>query len=469
MPRYNDISLLYTPIASSGGGGVSSISLNNGITSIAGDTAFINAKGSGTLDVVASVVRGSNTILGTLDVSGTSIFKSPATFKAITGDSIYTTGSASFGPLTAGLSRLGTVISGGLTSTSISSTGGVSAGSLVIGGTSSLQGGLTTTTITATGASNLAGVNATSLSTGTITATGDANLSTVIAGTVTVTGLKAIYTLTATGPSTFTTVSAGAITSTGLSTNTLTSSGQTNLAYLTVSQSIDNYGIAKFRNFCEMDNHLTVAMIMSAGTVNSKGNLDVSGSAIVKGGISVGGFSNFTNGLQAGGSCSVNSLNVNGGLFVNSSSVFQNVDINGNFTVSKIFEKTNIVDATSLLLDMNLGSSFILPLSFLPTANYSISIVNVPLDTNKTFTITLITRQATTSFYASTLKVSNVSNQFILGSSSTVGSAIFNGGPPTFSTSPCLITQCFNIISIPDNSSLGTYSRFVVSSVNCHY
>ena len=440
MPRYNDISLLYTPIASSGGGGVSSISLNNGITSIAGDTAFINAKGSGTLDVVASVVRGSNTILGTLDVSGTSIFKSPATFKAITGDSIYTTGSASFGPLTAGLSRLGTVISGGLTSTSISSTGGVSAGSLVIGGTSSLQGGLTVV-----GTSNLGAVNATTLSGGSIN----------ISGSTTVSGISA-YSLNVSNNSTLAGVS-----STTLSSGTLAITGQSSLAGVsTTNLSATTLGVSGQSSLAGVSTtNLSATTLVVSGQTNvsalSASSITVSGSSTYAG---INCYS-----LNISTATTTSSLNVLNAITTSS------LDVGSSLTVSKIFEKTNIVDATSLLLDMNLGSSFILPLSFLPTANYSISIVNVPLDTNKVFTITLITRQATTSFYASTLKVSNVSNQFILGSSSTVGSAIFNGGPPTFSTSPCLITQCFNIISIPDNSSLGTYSRFITSSVNCHY
>jgi hypothetical protein len=131
----------------------------------------------------------------------------------------------------------------------------------------------------------------------------------------------------------------------------------------------------------------------------------------------------------------------------------------------------NIVDAVTLVLDINLGNSFVLPLSFMPTANYSISIINVPLDiNNKILSVSLINRQATTTFYVNNLKVSNVSNQYILGTASSVASAIFNGGVPSFTTSPCLMIQSFNILSIPDTSnSLGTYSRFVTSSVNCHY
>ena len=383
MPKYNDLSLRPQTTASTGGG-VASITLNNGVTNISGDTQFINAKGTGTLDVVASIVRGSHTVSGVLDVAGASLFRSAgkftngldvsggATFKSITGDTIYTTGSASFGPLTiGGLSRLGAVTAGSLQATSLSSTNGVSAGSLVIGGTSSLQGGLTVV-----GSSNLAGVSSTTLSSGTLTITGQSSLA--------------------------------GVSSTTLSSTSLIVSGQTNLGPLSAS------------------------------------SIAVSGSSTYAG---------------------INCYSLN----VSNATTLSTLDVTSNLNVSKIYEKINVIDPATMILDMNLGSSFVLPLSFLPTTNYSIFIINAPLDTNCK-TVSLMSRQATTTFYATTLKVSNVSNQFILGTSTSVGSPIFNGGPQTFSTSPCLMIQCFNILSIPDTTnSLGTYSRFVTSSVNYHY
>ena len=164
------------------------------------------------------------------------------------------------------------------------------------------------------------------------------------------------------------------------------------------------------------------------------------------------------------GSLTTTALDVTGSCLLRN-----NVEVNGNFTVSKILEKINIVDIVSLVCDMNLGNTFTLPLTFMPTSNYAISITNVPLDTTVK-TITLISRQGTTSFFVNNLKVSNVSNQFILGSASTIASPIFNGGTPTFTNSPCVMVQCFNVISMPDTSNtLGTYSRFVTSSVNSHF
>ena len=404
MPKYNDLSLRPQTTASTGGG-VASITLNNGVTNISGDTQFINAKGTGTLDVVASIVRGSHTVSGVLDVAGASLFRSAgkftngldvsggATFKSITGDTIYTTGSASFGPLTiGGLSRLGAVTAGSLQATSLSSTNGVSAGSLVIGGTSSLQGGLTVV-----GSSNLAGVSSTTLSSGTLTITGQSSLAgvsstTLSSGTLAITGQSSL----------------AGVSSTTLSSTSLIVSGQTNLGPLSAS------------------------------------SIAVSGSSTYAG---------------------INCYSLN----VSNATTLSTLDVTSNLNVSKIYEKINVIDPATMILDMNLGSSFVLPLSFLPTTNYSIFIINAPLDTNCK-TVSLMSRQATTTFYATTLKVSNVSNQFILGTSTSVGSPIFNGGPQTFSTSPCLMIQCFNILSIPDTTnSLGTYSRFVTSSVNYHY
>jgi hypothetical protein len=434
MPKYNDISIRYTPVASTGGGGVSSITLNNGVTSISGDLQFINGKGTGTLDVVASIVRGSHTVLGLLDVTGISTHRSAAnftngldvtsgasSFKSISADSIITTGSGSLGSLVVGgLSRLGAVTTSTLQGTSISSTGSLSAGSLVIGGTSSLQGGLSVV-----GSSNLAGVSATTLVSGTLTVSGSTTLAGINASSLSVSnnstlGNASATTLGVSGQSIIndlycTSISATSLAVQNITTAGLIATGSTSLATTTISG-------------------LTSTSIVATSTISTP--------SITTGILAVTGASNMAS-----------------------------LDLTGNLTVAKIYEKVNIVDAVTLVLDINLGNSFVLPLSFMPTANYSISIINVPLDiNNKILSVSLINRQATTTFYVNNLKVSNVSNQYILGTASSVASAIFNGGVPSFTTSPCLMIQSFNILSIPDTSnSLGTYSRFVTSSVNCHY
>ena len=128
------------------------------------------------------------------------------------------------------------------------------------------------------------------------------------------------------------------------------------------------------------------------------------------------------------------------------------------------------MDSTTLSCDMNNGSIFILPLSFNPTSNYAITITNCPTDTNKVFSITIVNRQATSSFYINNLKVINNNNSYIFGTANSFSSPLFNGGPVTLANSPCVISQTFNIMSVPNTSNLsGDYTKCVTSSVNSHY
>lgn len=462
MPKYNDISLIPTTTSSSGGGGVSSITLNNGVTSITGDTALINAKATGTLDVVQSIVRGSNTVLGVLDVTGTSLFRSAGKFNngldvsgSLTTTGATTSGSISTGRLTAGaLSTLATVTSGSLTATSLTSTGVLSGQSVTVG-----AGGINTSTLTATG---------------------DSNLSTINAGTVNVSGLKATYSLIANGPTTLTTLAA-----TGISGQTLTIVGASSLSTLAVSGAttagpismvglLDVFGSTKFRSSCQIDNHLTVANSLTSGTLGVTGlttlnTLTATGVTNVAT-LNISGPTTFSSGFITNASSTVGLLNINSSLFAYGPALFSNnVDINQNLTVTKIYEKTAFMDTSTLVCDMSISSSFVLPASFQPTANYTITITNIPQDVNKSFSVSVMSRQTTTSFYANNIKAINVSGIYISGSSTSVASPIFNGGTPTLSTSPCLMIQTFNIITIPTTSAATDFTRFVTSSVNSHY
>jgi hypothetical protein len=99
-----------------------------------------------------------------------------------------------------------------------------------------------------------------------------------------------------------------------------------------------------------------------------------------------------------------------------------------------------------------------------PTANFSVSIEQIPTDTTKVYTISLVYYQYTAAYYCNAVRASDKNGNYILGTASTYVAPKFNGGTPTFSTSPNLVIQQFTIVSFPDD--LNEMTRYVISSVS---
>ena len=98
-----------------------------------------------------------------------------------------------------------------------------------------------------------------------------------------------------------------------------------------------------------------------------------------------------------------------------------------------------------------------------PTANFSVRIEQLPTDTTKVYTISLVYYQSTGTYYCNAVRASDTGGTYLLGTSSTYVAPKFSGGTPSFSTAPNLVIQQFTVVSFPD--SLGATTRYVVSSV----
>jgi len=151
------------------------------------------------------------------------------------------------------------------------------------------------------------------------------------------------------------------------------------------------------------------------------------------------------------------------------------IDISGATTLTgplicnQIYETALATTGTTspFTCNMALGSTFYIPTDYTFASNFQIIVTNVPTDTTKTYTISVIYRQPTTLFYISTARVSDTATTYILGTASTFSAPLFNGGLPVLANTPNLIIQSFSIISTA--TSTPTFTRYVTSSVNNHY
>ena len=136
---------------------------------------------------------------------------------------------------------------------------------------------------------------------------------------------------------------------------------------------------------------------------------------------------------------------------------------------NKIYESTIATTGTTSPFTCNManGSTFYIPTDYTFASNFQIIKTKVPTDTTKSYTISVIYRQATTLFYSNTARVSDTASTYLLGTSSTYSAPLFNGGSPVLSNTPNLVIQSFSIISTATSSS--TFTRYITSSVNNHY
>jgi hypothetical protein len=140
--------------------------------------------------------------------------------------------------------------------------------------------------------------------------------------------------------------------------------------------------------------------------------------------------------------------------------------------LKNVYEMTTYVSTNSTVspwgpftADYAYGSIFYIPSDYVQSANFQVVIKNIPTDTTKTYTLTLVYYQPTVLFYASTARVSDTTgSNFLLGTYNTYAAPLWNGGTPVVSSAPNLIMQQFSVISIPTSASV--YSRYITSSVN---
>ena len=150
-------------------------------------------------------------------------------------------------------------------------------------------------------------------------------------------------------------------------------------------------------------------------------------------------------------------------------SLYGTINLTSPLFITKLYENTNVCAGVGspFTCDMSFGSTFFIPIDYVFTANLKVILKNVPVDPTKTYTISLIYRQPTTVFYATTVKCTDTSGTFILGTPTTFATPVFNGGTAVSTITPNLIVQSFSIVSIANSSSI--FSRFVSSSVNIYY
>jgi hypothetical protein len=110
------------------------------------------------------------------------------------------------------------------------------------------------------------------------------------------------------------------------------------------------------------------------------------------------------------------------------------------------------------------GGVFFIDGSNNPTSNFYFSLYNVPVDTGASYTISLMYHQMSTTYYCNKIRIQDASGEWIIGGANSWSTPYFNGGLPSFSTSPNLVIQQFSIVSIPDNTL--TTQRYCGSSVS---
>ena len=142
--------------------------------------------------------------------------------------------------------------------------------------------------------------------------------------------------------------------------------------------------------------------------------------------------------------------------------------------VNNIYENCSVVSANTTTtpwfpytLDYTKGSIFYIPSDYTTASNFNIIITNIPTDTSKVYTLSLVYYQPSNKFYCNGVRCIDAASSYILGTSSTFGTPFFNGGTPTLANAPNLIIQQFSIISIATTS--GTFSRYVSTSVSNSY
>lgn len=123
--------------------------------------------------------------------------------------------------------------------------------------------------------------------------------------------------------------------------------------------------------------------------------------------------------------------------------------------------KTAIQTSTNApTLSYALGGDF--TLATMITANATLAVSGIPVDTTKSYTFTISYQQSSTRYYIATVQIQDTVGGYITnGGSAGFVAPLWNGGTPSLTGSTnCVIIQSFTVISVGG-------SRRVVSSVSC--
>lgn len=149
---------------------------------------------------------------------------------------------------------------------------------------------------------------------------------------------------------------------------------------------------------------------------------------------------------------------------INSSVLTGTTTVNVISTKGLMYEASLSTSGTTspFTIDYSTGGIFYIPTSTTLSANFSVIITNIPTDQTKIYTVSVTYYQSSTKFYINSARITDTASSYILGTSSTYGTPLFNGGIPSITTSPCMIIQQFNIISISS-------TRYITTSIsNCY-
>jgi hypothetical protein len=170
--------------------------------------------------------------------------------------------------------------------------------------------------------------------------------------------------------------------------------------------------------------------------------------------------------LEVSGATSLNSLTLDGSLTIAGNTIAQELTTSVLTTNGVYYENISSVIDTSTnvyLLSYTNSGIFYIGGAKNPTANFSVSIEQIPTDTTKVYTISLVYYQYTHAYYCNAVRASDKNGNYLLGTASTYAAPKFSGGTPSFSTTPNLVIQQY-IVSFPDDQS--TMTRYVISSVS---
>ena len=150
----------------------------------------------------------------------------------------------------------------------------------------------------------------------------------------------------------------------------------------------------------------------------------------------------------SGGLISSSDVTLNQRLFVSGALVTQGL----------VYEAINTATQTTANVPaFSFGTGGVWTLGTTLTANATLTVTNIPTDTTKSYTFSVVSyfANAATRYYISSVVFTNTDNGSIL-----TGAPLFNGGTPTLTgTTPCVIIQQFTVVSVGGN-------RRVISSVS---
>ena len=131
-------------------------------------------------------------------------------------------------------------------------------------------------------------------------------------------------------------------------------------------------------------------------------------------------------------------------------------------TPSLMYETVNATGGVVNAYTINYATGGLFEIQTSPNAASTLVVTNIPVDTTKSYTFTLVSTQASTRFFINTVQIQDTNSGYITNNGAAGFVApLWNGGLPVLSgTTSCVIIQQFTVISV------GGY-RKVICSVSC--